>query len=80
MQLPIDDRILEVLGSSELVLSPSIIAFNIEKTREEVGRRLSELTNRRFVNRVERGKYEITDRGRAYLSGELDASELNGDK
>jgi len=72
---PLDDRILEALNAG-LVLSPSIIAYNIEKSREAVSRRLSELADRGLVRRVERGKYEITDRGRAYLKGELEAEDL----
>lgn len=72
---PLDDRILEALNAG-LVLSPSIIAYNIEKSREAVSRRLSELADRDLVNRIERGKYEITDRGRAYLEGELTKVDL----
>jgi DNA-binding IclR family transcriptional regulator len=77
MQLPIDDRILEVLRSSGLILTPSIIAYNIDKSREEVSRRLSELIERDFAERVERGKYQISDDGVAYLDGELDAGKLD---
>lgn len=73
---PMDDRILEALQSCGLVLSPSIIAFNIEKSREAVTRRLAELTTHGLVERVERGKYRITDDGEQYLAGTLDVSEL----
>ena len=76
MQLPIDDRILELLHSSGIVLSPSIIAFNIDKSREEVNRRLGTLLDYGFVERVKRGKYRIADLGTEYLAGELDASEV----
>lgn len=80
MQLPIDDRILEVLQSSGLVLSPSIIAYNIDKSREEVNRRLSELVEYGIVERVERGKYQIADAGEEYLVGRLNAETLNQGK
>ncbi|MWG36941.1 transcriptional regulator [Halomarina oriensis] len=76
MQLPIDERILEVLNTSELILTPSVIAINIHKSREEVSRRLSELLKRGFVVKVQRGKYRVSEDGAAYLDGELDASEL----
>lgn len=76
MQLPIDDRILEVLQSSGLVLSPSIIAYNIDKSREEVNRRLSELVEYGLVDRVERGKYRIAKLGEKYLAGDLDGNKL----
>lgn len=76
MQLPIDDRILEVLDSSGLVLSPTIIAENIGKSREEVSRRLSSLVDYQLAKKVRRGRYEISDLGSAYLAGETDAEEL----
>lgn len=72
---PMDDRILEVLNAG-LVLSPTIIAYNIDKSREAVGRRLSDLSESGLVRRIERGRYEITDIGREYLSGNLDVGEL----
>jgi predicted transcriptional regulator len=75
MQLPIDDRILEALYESQMILSPSVIAKNIDKSREEVSRRLSELVDRGLVDRVERGYYEITDAGEEYVEGELDLSD-----
>jgi predicted transcriptional regulator len=70
MQLPIDDRILECLESSGLILSPAVISINIDKSRDEVNRRLSEMTRQGYVDRVKRGYYEITDEGRGYLAGE----------
>ena len=73
---PMDDRILEALQTCGLVLSPSIIGYNIGNTREAVGRRLSGLSEYGLVERVDRGKYEITDLGEQYLDGELDVSEL----
>ncbi|RQG92351.1 transcriptional regulator [Natrarchaeobius chitinivorans] len=76
MQLPIDDRILETLDSSGLILSPAVLAINIDKSRDEVNRRLSVLVDYGVVRRVKRGYYEITDLGEQYLEGELDASEL----
>jgi len=72
---PMDDRVLEVLDAG-LVLSPTIIAYNIDKSREAVGRRLSELSEAGLVNRIERGRYEITDQGRSYLAGDLDVEEI----
>jgi predicted transcriptional regulator len=79
MQLPIDERILEILESSGLILSPAIIAKNIEKTRPEVNRRLSVLVEYGLVERVERGYYVIAERGEEYLTGEFDATTLDED-
>jgi len=78
MQYPGDDRILEILDESGLILSPSIISANLDLTRQHVSSRLSELREHSLVESVNtgRGHYRITDRGRAYLEGEIDAEEL----
>ena len=76
MQLPLDERILEALESSGLILSPAVISINIDKSRSEVNRRLSTLVECGLVTRVQRGYYEITETGQQYLAGELDASTL----
>ena len=65
--LPIDDAILELFHSSDLVLTPSIVAYNIDYSREEVNRRLAELEDRGYVERVERGKYRVTALGTQYI-------------
>ena len=71
-----DDRILETLEDSDLILSPRILAVNNDYTRQHVSRRLSELVDAGLINRVDDGLYEITDRGRAYLAGDLDSDDL----
>lgn len=77
MQLPSDDRILEVLDASDLVLSPAVIAKNVDATRVHVNRRLSVLVEYGMATRVERGYYEIAPLGSRYLDGELDADDLD---
>ena len=72
--LPVDDAILSLFHSANLVLTPSIIAYNIEYSRDEVNRRLVELEKRGFVTKVERGKYQITALGRQYLDGVISHS------
>lgn len=76
MQLPIDERILEALASSGMILSPAVVSINIDKSRDEVNRRLSKLVEYGLVRRVQRGYYEITDDGERYLTGELSGAEL----
>ena len=80
MQLPTDERILEALDSSGMILSPAVIARNIDRSREEVTRRLSDLVKYGLASRVERGYYEITDLGEQYLEGDLDADDLEPDE
>lgn len=75
--LPIDDAILSLFRSTDLVLTPSIIAYNIEYSRDEVNRRLVELEKRGFVSKVERGKYRISALGRQYLDGDVSFSLRN---
>lgn len=67
---PMDDQILELFHSADLVLTPAIIAYNIDYSRGEVNRRLTALQEHGFVERVERGKYRVTADGEAYLEGE----------
>lgn len=67
--LPIDEQILHLFHSTELVFSPSIIAYNIEYSRSEVNRRLIELESHGFIAKVDRGKYCIDNRGEQHLQG-----------
>jgi predicted transcriptional regulator len=71
-----DDRILELLAESDLILTPAVIGKNLEYTRNWISRRIGKLEDASLVEPVDSGYYRITDRGRAYLSGEIDADEL----
>ena len=75
-----DDRILETLAESEMILSPSVIAINTEYTRNYVNKRMAVLLENGLIIKVQDGYYEITEQGRAYLTGDLNAEELEGDK
>lgn len=57
-----DFEILEVMRF-ELILSPSIIAENIGRSREGVSNRLNSLQAGGLVEKVDRGKYRITQEG-----------------
>lgn len=67
--LPVDDAVLDVLYESDLVLTPAVVAYNVDYRRETVNRRLRELEARGFVTRVERGKYRIGTLGVQYVEG-----------
>lgn len=75
----LDDRILEMLASSGLVLSPSIIAYNLDRSREGVAKRIRKLERHGLIERETRGKYRITSEGRAYLDGDLDVGSVDPD-
>ena len=71
-----DDRILETLADSELILSPHVLSVNIDYSRHYLSTRLGKLRDAELVERVDDGLYRITDRGRSYLEGDLEAVEL----
>nr|WP_238392144.1 winged helix-turn-helix domain-containing protein [Halorussus amylolyticus] len=71
-----DDYILEILDESDLILSPSIIAVNLDYTRNWVSKRLGKLREAGLVERLNEGHYRITEKGREYLAGEIEADEL----
>jgi len=61
-----DELILGALYTG-LTLTPSVIADNIDRSREAVSRRLNSLRAGGLVEKVSRGKYEITKDGWAYV-------------
>lgn len=71
-----DDRILETLADSNLILSPRVLSVNTDYSRHYLSTRLGRLHEAGLVNRVDEGLYEITGRGQAYLVGRVDADDL----
>lgn len=71
-----DNRILELLDESGLVLSPAVIAINLEYSRNWTSRRLSILADAGLIEQVEGAYYRITETGQDYLEGNLDGNEL----
>ncbi len=76
-----DDAILEFLlndGNRPIVANPSTVEANVEYKISHVRRRLRALEEGDLVEYYDedRGLYRITDLGRAYLAGELDADDL----
>ena len=63
-----DREILAILGKSNLVLTPSVIADNLERSRPAVSRRLGKLEEAGLVEKEGRGKYSISKRGSGFLS------------
>lgn len=74
-----DDRILELLEESDLVLSPVVMSKNLEYSRSWVSQRLAKLDNVGLVAVDEGSYYYITDKGRDYLAGNLRADDLQLD-
>lgn len=83
----VDDSILEFFAVQDdaLVLSPALVWYNlhdqrnlIDKSHETVARRMRKLSKRGLLEKVDEGKgyYQITQKGRDYLAGDLDADDL----
>jgi len=71
-----DDYILEFLDEKDIKATPRVISANIDYTHQYVNERLKPLRENGLVENTGDGLYRITDRGRAYLAGELDADDL----
>jgi predicted transcriptional regulator len=73
---PIDYHILEFFEEHDIRASPKIVAANIDYDRQYTGKRLKALSEEGLFKREGEGIYSLTSHGRAFLSGKLDASEL----
>lgn len=76
-----DDAILEFLlneGNQPLIANPSTVEANIDYKISHVRRRLRALQDGGLVeyHDKDRGLYQISDQGRAYLAGKIDAEDL----
>jgi predicted transcriptional regulator len=74
-----DDVILEFLEEKDIAVPPMVISFNVSGVSyPTVQRRVKELADNGLVTRYDdpQGYVEITEKGRAYLRGDLDASDL----
>lgn len=58
-----DMKILHMLKRTDLILTPSVIAENLDISRVTVTNRLSTLQGAGLVEKVDRGKYRISDKG-----------------
>lgn len=71
-----DTHILEMLQHTDMILPPIVFAKNLDYSQNYMTRRCRKLYRAGLVDRVERGYYAISDKGRAYLDGDLDAEDL----
>jgi DNA-binding IclR family transcriptional regulator len=81
---PADRAILERLeneGNEELVLTPRLLADNTDYARTTVQEHLADLLEHGLVEYFDEpaSVYQLSDRGRSYLAGDLDVSELEDD-
>ncbi|SEQ94520.1 helix-turn-helix domain-containing protein [Natrinema salaciae] len=74
-----DPVLLEFFEETGIAMPPAVVSYNIDGvSHPTVKRRLPVLEDHGLLRKVDdsRGYYRITDRGRAYLEGELDAADL----
>jgi predicted transcriptional regulator len=71
-----DNRILEFLDEKWIVATPHVIATNIDYNRLYVNERIRVLAQDKLVEKDDKPLYQITERGRQYLEGELDVDDL----
>ena len=81
---PVDRAILERLenrGNDELVLTPALIAENIDYARTTVREHIGTLQEHGLVEYHDEARaiYRLSEQGRAYLQGEVDVSQLGGE-
>lgn len=58
---------------------PRVLSVNTDYSRQYLSTRLGTLRDAKLVDRVDNELYQITDQGRAYLGGELDAETLEAE-
>lgn len=71
-----DDYILEFLANHSIIASPRVISANIDYSHQYVNERMKPLRENSLVENTGDGLYKITERGRDYLAGDLDAEDL----
>ncbi|WP_227738940.1 MarR family transcriptional regulator [Halorientalis pallida] len=81
---PVDRDVLELLRNgdeSELVLTPGVIAANTDWKRQTIREHLLRLSDERLVEYYDeaRALYQLTDRGRRYLRGDVAVEALEAD-
>jgi len=73
---PIDYEILSFFEEHDILVSPQVIAANIEYDRNYTGKRCRNFAEYGVLDRDENGLYQLSDIGRQFVAGELDPEEL----
>ncbi len=73
---PVDYEIMLFFDEHAILVSPRVLAANIEYDRQYVSKRCRTLTEAGLLEAVDTGLYQFTETGETYLDGDLDVSEL----
>lgn len=76
---PIDYEILEFFESHDIIINPSSLAANIDYDTSYTAKRCDLLSTHDLLQKLTGPKYELTEFGRRFLNGKIDASELEAD-
>ena len=72
-----DDRILEIADAEGSVRAPTLVeSKSLHISRSQISRRLRKLNEKGLLKDLGNGVYSISPKGKRYLDGELDASDL----
>ncbi|MFH5800443.1 MarR family transcriptional regulator [Haladaptatus sp. CMAA 1911] len=73
---PIDYEILLFFEEHDILVSPKVLALNIDYNRQYTSKRCRTLTEKGILSQKSNGVYELSEKGRQFLAGDLDADEL----
>lgn len=73
---PIDYEILLFFEEHDIHVSPKVLGANIDYDRQYTSKRCRKLLEEDILRKDEDGLYILTETGRRFLAGDLDASEL----
>jgi len=73
-----DIAILEFLHQKDIAATPAVVAYNIDFSAGYVRRRMRRLLEEDLLTQVDenQGMYRVSEKGEAYLAGELDRDDL----
>jgi DNA-binding transcriptional ArsR family regulator len=74
----LDREILALLGNTGVIMTPAVIAKNIDRARSSISRRLNTLEAGGMVEKVERGHYKISDEGHARMIQDVPVAPPEG--
>jgi Mn-dependent DtxR family transcriptional regulator len=77
---PVDYEIMLFFDEHAILVSPRVLAANIEYDRQYVSKRCRTLSEAGLLEVVDTGLYRLTETGHTYLEGDLDVSELETDE
>lgn len=77
-----DDPILEFLEENPIALPPAVVTFHVDYSDTYIRERMRDLESKGLLEKAHetKGYYKIADRGKDYLHGNLESSDLKYNK